>query len=577
LSSIQSLQDELKKTPECQNVGSKISTISKVLNEPSWRKVKEMLTSTNSPQLEAEEVRAISSLVSEATMALSDTVAQLSNGSSHCIPESNKAPFLSTLAGVVKEVSGVVGNVAGPYGASISLGGNLLSGVISGIDKLFKQNKVYNFNQPAEEMLFLNQFCAFTQAQQDINDFLHLEEKEQELLKLEQDYLRNSKIKDLVANCPECNAYKIAWDTNEEATRIGQRIIEDANIVESNINPSLQVSFTRCAEINRAFYSENSDFSQLITLLENYKNPLMSKSDSQQLRDLTLAMKKLTKIYPSYGKCIAMDNQAISIKFNNFMRDEILRLNGTIFGQQMKQFHYLANRSFRDRNGDYIALSLERAKWARIERDRIIKKIREPNYRESKEIVIKTNMVLKKRLIENLMPSYLKFRFKDNKKNISQFVDQFQKFKRKELSFFNAEMAQEVDDLVELTTALKLEHHRNLGRYFVSAYDQLFQNSNLIILKVTNNLRYCDYLLYSRSMTPTNRKLCLEGVEELKDQLKETEMFQPEIAAISEFDKWAQVNLKIQSSFVQSYADRIQEWNARGSSRWDRVIPTTLP
>jgi hypothetical protein len=576
LTSIQTLQDELRKTPECQSVSGKISTLSSIINDKAWGTVRDTLRTSDAPQLEADEVVKVTAMVEKATFALSDIVSQLSSGSSNCLPPENRASFLASLSGIVKDVSGVVGNVTGPYGAAISLGGSLLSGVISGIDRLYKRDMVYDFRKPAEELLFMNQFCAFSQAQQDINDFLQLQEKEKDLLKLEMDYLRNSKIKDLIENCQECNAYKIAWDANEAATRIVERIVEDANIVVVSTHPENRASFTRCAEINRAFYSDESDFNQLIGLFEKYLNPMTSVSDEQQLSHLTSAMWKMRDIYPPYEKCIAMDNEAISIKFNNFMRDEVLRLTSTIFGQQMKHFKNLANRNYRDTTGDYIASSLDRAKWAREERLRVIKKIKEPNYEASKEFVIKSNLTLKARLVDRLMPGYLKFRFKDNKTNIKDFVRKFTSFRKDELSYFNARMTPNARNIKELTSRLQEEKYIHLGRYFVSAYDQMFQTSKLIVLKVSNNVRYCDYLLYSRSMTNANREICSEGIREINAQLRSVAHFDVDVNAIAEFDQWAEKNLSIQSSFVKDYADHISDWNARGDSRWERVVPPAI-
>jgi hypothetical protein len=574
LTSIKSLQDELRKSPECQSVAAKITTVSEVFNSKSYKSVLETLNAGKIPHLEVEEINSLSKMINEATYALSDTVAQLSNGSNNCLPQTNKASFLSTLSGITKDLSGVIGNVAGPYGAAISMGGNLISGVISGIDKLFKQNKVYDFKKPEEELLFMNQFCAYTQSQQDIHDFLELENKEKELLGLEEMYLKDTKIKELVQNCPECNAYKIAWETNEEAQKIIDRIREDAQIVNSNINPTHQVSFTRCAEINRAFYSDHSDFAQLVTLFSNYSNPMMSPSDTKQLTDLTSAMKNMRNIYPSYETCISQeDSLNISIKFNNFMRDEVLRLTDTTLRQQMNTFQFLANKKYRDPNGDYIASSLDRAKWANTERQKVIRKIKEPNYEHSKQVVLKANQHLANRILNVLLPQYLKFRFKDNKKNINTFSKSFVKFRNQELEYFNSLLAQDAKSVEDLTVILKEEQNSEVARYFASSYHQLFMNSKLTILKVSNNMKYCDYLLYSKSMTKANRSICLDGIQEITNEMNNISYLKIDLDAIGEFEQWASKNLRIQSSSVMDYIDCIEDWNIRGDARWELINP----
>lgn len=569
LTSIQTLQDELRKTPECQAVSDKVTTMGKVLSDKKWKWAKELFTSEKAPAMEGADVEALGVLANDAAYALADTISLLSGSSEGCMPKKNKASFLSTLSGITKEVSTVVGNVTGPYGQAVALVGNLLSSAISGVDKLYKQHKVYDFKVPAEELLFMNQFCSFTQAQQDIADFLELEEKEIRLRQLEIEYLRDSKIKDLVANCPECNAYKIAWEAKEKADLIIGRITADANLMKVDLTPAARASFTRCAEINRAVYSQDSDLNQFIKLLKGYDNPLMSESDRKLIKDVVDAVSDLSFIYPRYHECIKMDNQAISIKFNDFMRDDILTLNQTIFDQQMQTFQFLANKKYRDPNGDYMANSLNRMKWAKKERERVIKKIQEPNYQMSKQVVIDQRNELRERILTKLMPNYLKFRFKNNRKHINKFMSEFESFSRKEVEYFNKKLSKPVSSLQELTVALQSE--KDLALYFVSSYDEVFNKSKIIILEVANNKRYCDYLLYARSMVPENRAVCDERIEDMQLAAKTFSSFDQDLKAIMEFEVWADKNLHIQSTYVKDYSDHIREWTERGDSRWETV------
>ncbi len=567
LNSMQTLLDGLRQEPECQSLADKLAVVNRVVTSGKWKEVKDQLTPGTSVSLEGDDVEALSALANEAAYALTDSIALLSGSSSHCLPAKDKPTFLGTLSGVTREVSGVVGSVTGPYGQAVSLVGSLLSGAISGVDKLFKQNKLYNFQNPSEELLFMNQFCAFTQAQQDISDFLQLETKVEDLRGMEQNYLTNSKIKDLVENCPECNAYKLAWDAKEQSDRIIEDIIADAKIVDVSLNANQRSTFTRCAEIQRAIYSTDSDLNRFVNLLKNYKNPLMSANDQSLITEVTAAVSSLNEIFPPYKDCIKMDNQALSIKFNDFIRDDILALNNTIFAQQMTGFQRQANRRYRDPNGDYIATSLERVKWARREREKISRKINEPNYQMSKQLVIEQRRVLRQRLLSRLMPHYLKHRFRNNQRHIHRFMADFQSFKRNELRFFNGKLETSMTDLTQLTTTLRARPE--LARYFVSSYDQVFNDSQVIVLEVANNRRYCDYLLYSRSMVPENRVICDKRSEDMKDAMVEFAGFDADLTSILTFDKWAEENLDIQSTYVRDYADRIRAWTERGDSRWE--------
>ncbi len=98
----------------------------------------------------------------------------------------------------------------------------------------------------------------------------------------------------------------------------------------------------------------------------------MSPSDQTQVQQVIAGMDALPQIYPNYAACIQMDNQALSIKFNDWIRDDVLALNETLFGQQLVFFKFLANHRYRSPNGDYIANTLDRVLWARLERGKII-------------------------------------------------------------------------------------------------------------------------------------------------------------------------------------------------------------
>ena len=570
LTTVQTLKDQLRQLPECQSVADRLNIINRVLANDKWKDVKNTILLNGTTTLEGADVTAVTQLTTEVSTALTETVSMLGGNFANCVPPQRKASFLGTLSGVTREVSGILGNVTGPYGQSISLVGNLLSGAIAGVDQLFKRNDLYDFTKPAEEMLFMNQFCAFTQSQQNVRAYLELEETPAQLRGM-MSYLLQNKVKDLVENCPECAAYKIAWDAKEAADRIVRRISEDANILDIPVAGQAPATFTRCSEIHRAFYSADSDFSQLMNLIERYENPMMSQNDRELIAEMTSATKSsIQTIYPRYSQCIAMDNQAISQRFNNFMRDDILRLPTTIFAQQLANFQRLANRKYRGgQNGDFMATSLDRVKWAREEIIRIERKITEPNYQMSKQVVLSQQDDLRQRLLNYLMPPYLRYRFRSNRNDTHQFMRHFQTFKTRQLARFNTGRATPITTMAELSTELKKDPVR--ARYFVSAYDQVFNESRIVVLQVINNKRFCDYLLYSRSMTNLNEAVCRLRSAQMDELQSQFATFNPDVAIIAEFDRWAEENLSIQSTFVRDYADRIRDWNAQGDTRWELI------
>lgn len=566
IASIHSLKDQLRNFPECQTIQQKVNVISNVINKPKWKEIKDLFNSNGTPELMGEDIDLMSGLVNEASTALVDTVDQLAGPASHCVQKDKKASFLSTLSGVTREISTLAGGLAGPYGQAVSIVGGVLTASLSGIDKLYKAGKVYDFENMDEELLFQNQFCSFAELQQEITDFEKLAERPAELDKLVNDY-STIKIRDLIANCPECQGYKIAWEANEQANRIISAIAQDIDPQSVNSNENERVTISRCAEIRRMEH-EQSDFNQYLRFLENYNNPHQSASDRDIIQKSAKDLRDAKAKYLDVDECYKNPRE-VSIRFNDFMRDEVIRFNGTLFQQQMSFFRMMANRRYKNDLGNSIYKALEGVKWAKREKERVQKKLLEPNYNIDKETMLREKNDLHKRMAEQLMPPYLKFRFKRTQKNVDKFIRDFAKFKKRELAYFNPRLGANASNLDELLAALRL--NKKEARTFTSSYVVVFNEAKIVTLGVENNHRYCSYLEFSRTLSRKNRTVCDEEMTGLETKLIEFTTQDSEIYSLTAFEDWALKNdLDIQTTYVMDYAERIRIWIARGDERWER-------
>ena len=119
VNSIQSLRDELNQLPECTSIDKKLENVNNVLSNKKWSDVKDMFKSSDAPALEGEEIEELNVLVQTASKNLTEVIGMIS-GKSTCLDKSKKTSFLSKISGVVREVSGVVGNVTGPHERDLS-------------------------------------------------------------------------------------------------------------------------------------------------------------------------------------------------------------------------------------------------------------------------------------------------------------------------------------------------------------------------------------------------------------------------------------------------------------------------
>jgi hypothetical protein len=172
---------------------------------------------------------------------------------------------------------------------------------------------------------------------------------------------------------------------------------------------------------------------------------------------------------------------------------------------------------------------------------------------------------------EQLMPPYLKFRFKRSQKNVDKFIDDFAAFKTREIKHFNPRLGTNASNLTQLLKALKL--NKAQARVFTSSYVKVFNEAQLVTLAVENNHRYCSYLEFSRTLSTKNRDICIKELGKMKTDLIVFTAHDSEIDALSDFEEWALRNeLDIQTSYVMDYAERIRIWIERGQERWERSV-----
>lgn len=571
---IQSLQENLKKSPECQSIAEQLGTVNEVIANPDWKVFKELLSGSDVESLEKEQIEVLTDLASRASNSLAQTIGMLNGSGANCVDPSDKPSFLGILSGVTKEVSTLVGQATGPYGMAISLGGNIISSAISGIDDYFKAGRSYNFNNKDEEMLFMNQFCSFVEAKKDVADFVKMDKRIEDLDYLEK-YL-DKKLDGIYSNCEECVAYEKAYNTKKSADKIVKQIISDVQI--KNSVSGRTTSTSRCVEIARAIHAPESDLEALMNVYDTYENPMMSKNDSALIEYMLEARTVLKEVFPGLSDCWRMSQseiEAISQKFNDFMRDDILHLNETLFAQQLSTLRYLADKTNIYPLGEYTANSLERKEWTKKEKSLVDKKLNDPNRDVDLSHVRELHEKLEERIAGFLMPSYLNFLVNKNKYSLKSFNRDYYNFKRDALRENSRKLGKNITSLSELTEIL-MENKIIDGRVFLSKYRSTFDKLSIALSQRKTIHRYCEYVSYTSTVSSKGQYVCEVRVDEITSGFDQLDKNSDDFKALSTFNDWANKNLDLQSSRVRDYADMIREWNSRGDERW-RKKPVSKP
>jgi|GEM_PF-3491547 len=569
LSSISELKSKLKQGPECTPIADKLTLVGDIINNPNWKTARAVLMGEQSQALEGEQIAALGNLVARATSNLSEVVQLLGTRGTQCLERGKQGSFLVGLSGLVREVSTVVGTATGPYGMAVSLGGNLLSSVITGIDGFLKGFfKGYNFSNSDDETLFMNQFCSFAEIQKDTMDFLNIHDRPAELAMLHEYLL--AKTNDLEANCIECKAFKIAYQAREESRKIINRIQEDAKIIAPGQDRD-HVVYARCTEIHRAIHSDNSDMQQFFSLIRNYENPLMSASDAVLLQDVQKASEQLKELFPRLDQCWRLNYDQrleISKSFNNFLRDDVLPLASSIFEQQMRTFQAAANKKYVSPLGDYMEKSLERLRWIQEEEKKIENEIKDPNHHESARLVRESNNKLRERFTDELLPKYLRYKYRENRKQIKSFNKEYGDFKDSMIKHFGKNHALQGKSFSEVKEIIKTKGGNDY-RIFVTEENKVVDLLKLAVEQSHSINRYCEYARY---MTLSDIRLndrCTEITLKLKAQFNRTTAKYTELSLPMPMNTiFAESNRIFSSSRIADFAAHLGEWNARGDERW---------
>ena len=559
LSRIQSLKDDINKDlPQCKSMEEKLTSIADVMGHKEWSDVKAALAGDQTVELEGETVDKISEDVYSVAQSLTETVSMLSGSGAACVDESNKTSFLGKLSGVVRGVSSIAGQTSGPYGMAINLGGQLLSSVLSGIESMLPSS-VYQFKNPEDEQLFMNQFCSFTEVHKDTLDYKYKDERNKELDILD-GYLQQ-KIQSIREKCELCDGVAIAWLANDKADKAVKQLREDLNLVEMG-NDRDNEDYSRCGPIHQSFHTENSHLDDLIEILSTYKNPMIPEehSDYQYLTALVSNVQGMDSYFPTLNECTRPKKEDRDIswahEFNRYMRDTIVTIKDTIFGQQVRDLKREANKKYVDELGDYTENSLERRKWVikeRIQLAKALKPMMVGNHYLSAGQLEDAREWLHSHFMDKHFPRFMKFLASRNLKELKQ-----------------------------INTALR-KHNRSKKK--TAKLDSRVQSSQLgrILNKLEKNFtytytfsRYCEYVRYLELTDAKIESHCVKSSEKIQAAYdKISGAFatdaedDPVTASFGRAHLWVPpTDLTYNKSRVAEYSDKLADWNERGDERW---------
>ena len=502
INSINDLESQLNPVSECEDIGENLQTLSSAMSNPSWKRVSNLIKNNGTAELENNEIDDIKLLITNASSSLGSVLAGLKSRK-NCLHKSNKLSFASKLSGVVRTVTGVLGNITGPYGMAVSLSGDLLSGAILNISDILGK-KTYNFKKNPEQIeLFRNQFCAFTEIHKDISDYLSLENRKVELDELGK-YL-TLKISSIEKNCSECKGIGHALSHKRMAKNLINSLRKDSKIV-SYENEDERKYYSRCIEINRALYIKDSSFDRYLEFLKNYKNPSNDESQNEFIKSIYLIKEDLKEIFPPLSDCLKLSREKkfdLAKMFNSIMRDEVLKTFDELFVEFPAKLVNKANKRFVSPLGDYTYMSYDRKMWVGKERNSIQSRIKSVDYYDSQTELKNRLRKIESHFVKFGLPDYLEFKLKKSKKSFGGYFKSLNKYERNKNKNCHDLNSCESDNRVSLTEKGRVD----------LIFDASYREARSVH-------RYCEFITFSQLSTFEIEKLCLKDLSQIKNQLQ---------------------------------------------------------
>ena len=242
-------------------------------------------------------------------------------------------------------------------------------------------------------------------------------------------------------------------------------------------------------------------------------------------------------------------------------------MHNLIFPQQMNRFMLLSNPNspltknpYKNPLGEYTDNTLERLKWIKKEKARVGGVLQSPNYSFSRRMVVDAHLPLNELFIQKHLPRYLKHIRKRNTATVRDLMRTLRKGYIIQNGTYVQMSLKESSETVRIAEAYRLK----------TQLEHAFDQSRVI-------RRYCEYVTYTLLITDELRELCLDLKEDLKedyaDLVKDFPLYGD---GLREANLWPEDSegytgcktAVYQTSRVDEYADKINEWNARKAERW---------
>lgn len=228
ISDLHALQDKIKNDANCDKLAKNLEEIGQLSGD---RRTAFLETIAKINKGETVQDKAMENFVikyAEDVTVAAGSLATLLTQSGQCFGKQDLSTSLFTLSAFVNEASTMLSTVAGPWGPALAIGGKVVAGFLSGVDRFIKSLPGYDFKDKKDWQGYVETLCTFHEQQDEVYALIHPESAISDLTKL------NSKLelqlKNLLDATPQAESLVTTFKAqdNNELFRLSQQINEES-------------------------------------------------------------------------------------------------------------------------------------------------------------------------------------------------------------------------------------------------------------------------------------------------------------------------------------------------------------
>lgn len=229
ISELHALQDKIKNDANCGKLVENLESIGQLSGD---RRTKFLETIAKINKGETVQDKVMENMVikyAEDVTVAAGSLATLLAQSDQCFGKQDLSTSLFTLSAFVNEASTMLSTVAGPWGPVLAVGGKVVAGFLSGVDRFIKSLPGYDFKDKKDWQGYVETLCTFHEQQDEVYALIHPDAAINDLSKLNAKL--ETQLKSVLNSTPQAEELYSSFKArdNEGLERLTQQINEASN------------------------------------------------------------------------------------------------------------------------------------------------------------------------------------------------------------------------------------------------------------------------------------------------------------------------------------------------------------